>query len=310
MDLFLIGKFALIFVAVQLALVWILLPFALYGIKGRMDAAAKRQEDMARDLLMLRRSLEAIQRIAPDAARALKRMAPMGETTATATTDRPVAEALSKDADVPTSTDATEKIIPVPEATEAIELVATAEDKIASPEPVVEAVKDTDPQADVEEIVVKEEPRSSLVTKKKKRGKSPETSQTDTAFGTLDGIPETDVGDLAEAMEALDEENTENGTIDFTPESASEIADLSNESYDEADLETDQPAEEVASAEDEELTKKLSSITLGKSLRAKDKTAPDSDITEDDSGQFMYRGRKYPQLVDAMRQQQLDAALQ
>ena len=254
----------------QLALLWMALPFAIYGIKKRMQLAKEQRDEFLQELFWLRKTIETIPGASGVARRhSQKFMQELTEKAASEDEDSSggkkkkatKAKTAKKgaDAEQPVAKTKSAKKVAVKKSAQ---IDRDNEPQITVPRPAASLLEDDDyedeedPEEDYPDIAFENEPRAKKKATKKAAAEI-----------------ETDVSD------------------DYEDDSLDYLEDGKDSSH----LLIDLPLKSTAKTKAQAMTNMVVEI-------------PEEDeISEDDDGNFVYRGKPYDNLLDAMKQQQDDA---
>lgn len=255
----------------QLALLWMALPFAIYGIKKRMQLAKEQRDDFLQELFWLRKTIETIPGASGVARRhSQKFMQDLKEQAADEDEESSdgrkkkatKAKAAEKDA-------AAEKPAAKAKSAKKVAVKKSAavnrdnEPRITVPRPAASLLEEDDfdddeedPEEDYPDIAFENEPRA------KKKAKKIATAE----------------------VEADDGDDYEDDSLDYL-----------EEGEDSSHLLIDLPLKSTAKTKAQAMTNMVVEIPA------------EDEISEDDEGNFVYRGKPFDNLLDAMKQQQDDA---
>ncbi len=255
----------------QLALLWMALPFAIYGIKKRMQLAKEQRDEFLQELFWLRKTIETIPGASGVARRHSQKF--MQELTEKAADEdeessggkkkkATKAKAAEKDA-------AAEKPAAKAKSAKKVAVKKSAtvnrdnEPRITVPRPAASLLEEDDfdddeedPEEDYPDIAFENEPRA------KKKAKKKATAE----------------------VEADDGDDYEDDSLDYL-----------EEGEDSSHLLIDLPLKSTAKTKAQAMTNMVVEIPA------------EDEISEDDEGNFVYRGKPFDNLLDAMKQQQDDA---
>lgn len=277
-ELLLVAKFAVVFFLAMLAIFWLSLPFAVWAIKSRMEAARVQRDEVLQELFWLRKTIETI----PGAKGVARRKS------------QQKLNKIEKDAD---------------EATADSEQEAEADGKQKS-KAKKKAGKKAGKKVGGSKSAEKPVRKEPTVTggKPAKEPKEPDDikslAKRAASLTGDDGFGDEDLEDEDEY-----DEEFQNGAGDRAETKSGEYAD-DEEDYEDDSLDFLDAAEDPSS--------KMIDVPLTGQSAAKKKAQamaqriivdlPEEDeIEEDKEGYFIYRGERFENLIDAMRQQQDDA---
>lgn len=259
----------------QLALLWMALPLAIYGIKKRMQLAKEQRDEFLQELFWLRKTVETIPGASGVARRhsqkfmqdlAEKDKADEGDEKSAKAGKKKAAKSKSVKEDKATEEPAAKKGAKKDAAKKSAPASRENEPQITVPRPAASLLEDgdfedeEDPEEDYPDVAFENEPRTQKTAKKKAKKK-----------------------DSAE-IEADDSEDYEDDSLDYL-----------EEGKDSSHLLIDLPLKSSAKAKAQAMTNMVVEI-------------PEEDeISESEDGSFVYRGKSYDSLLDAMKQQQNDA---
>lgn len=281
-ELLLVAKFAVVFFLAMLAIFWLSLPFAVWAIKSRMEAARVQRDEVLQELFWLRKTIETI----PGAKGVARRKSEQKLSKIEEDADEEIADS-EQDAEA----DSKQKSKPKSKAEKKAKKKAGKKvagsnlaEKPVRKEPTVTGGKPAKEPKEADDIKSLAKRAASLTG--------------DDGFGDED--PEDD--------DEYDEE-FQSGSGDKAETKSGEYAD-DEEDYEDDSLDFLDAAEDPSS--------KMIDVPLTGQSAAKKKAQamaqrivvdlPEEDeIEEDKEGYFIYRGERFENLIDAMRQQQNDA---
>jgi hypothetical protein len=263
----------------QLALLWMALPFAIYGIKKRMQLAKEQREEFLQEMFWLRKTVETIPGASGVARRqSQKFMRELAEKQKAAAEEEDSADG-GKKKSAPAAASASVKLgEKSTDQSPAAAKPAAAKKSIkkAAAKKPAEVNRDNEPQITVPR------PAASLLEENNYEGEEePEE------YGDEDEAPT--VKKKAKKKPAAEVEH------DDTDDIEDDSLDYLDEDTDPSHLLIDMPLKSSAKAKAQAMTNMVVEI------------AEQDEISEDDEGFFVYRGEKYEHLLDAMKQQQDDA---
>lgn len=263
----------------QLALLWLALPFAIYGIKKRMQVAKEQRDELLQELFWLRKTVETI----PGASGVARRhsqqfMLDLAEKQKAASGDEETGDGEEKQdakagktkqkagksgSDVKTST------------------AKKPAKKIAAKKS-AEVNRDNEPQISVPK------PAASLVDGEE--------------YAEEEEDPEEDYPDIAFEGEAAPKKKAKKKAMAAADGELDDSADIEDDSLDYMDDDSDASHMLIG------LPTKSSAKEKAQAMTNMVVEIPEEDeINENEEGFFVYRGKKFEHLLDAMKQQQDDA---
>lgn len=257
----------------QLALLWMALPLAIYGIKKRMQLAKEQRDEFLQELFWLRKTIETIPGASGVARRhsqkfmqdlADKEKAEEGGEAKKKKGAKSKSAKEGKAAEEPAAKKSAKKIA----VKKSVGPNRDNEPQITVPRPAASLLEDgdfedeeEDPEEDYPDVAFENEPRTQNMAKKKAKKKA-----------------------VAE-VDADDSDDYEDDSLDY----------LEEDGKDSSHMLIGLPQKSSAKTKAQAMTNMVVEI-------------PEEDeISENDEGQFIYRGKPYDSLLDAMKQQQNDA---
>lgn len=258
----------------QLALLWLALPFAIYGIKKRMQLAREQRDDLLQELFWLRKTVETIPGASGVARRhSQKFMQDLAEK--------------QKDAAVDGSEEVEGKQDPKPSKTAGKSGSDVKTSTVKKPAKKIAAKKAAEVNRDNEPQITVPRPAASLVDGEE--------------YGEEEEDPEEDYPDIAFEGEAAPKKKAKKKAA-IDDDEADDSDDIEDDSLDYMDDDSDASHMLVG------LPTKSSAKEKAQAMTNMVVEIPEEDeINEDEEGFFVYRGEKYEHLLDAMKQQQDDA---
>jgi len=284
-------RFALFFFAAQMLILWLLLPFAIYGIKKRLGSMLDQNRELYKEVSRLRRTLETV----PGATRVGRRLVSAEE-------QKAIDE--EEDTNLVADNGSTQARTEPPITGKKREGAASLVEQDNLPEEGDEEYEDYD-----EEPPVAAKPKKASGKIKKEPALPPvdeeseEPLASDVADDEAEVAEEPKKADKKKEAATAAEEEAEEETAEDDGKFADDSADYEDDSINEI-------------PDDEELHAKLVDLPMKSKERKELSNIPDGiivdippedEISEDDEGYFIYRGEKFEHLIDAMRQQQIDA---
>ncbi len=271
----------------QLALLWMALPFAIYGIKKRMQLAKEQRDEFLQEMFWLRKTVETIPGASGVARRqSQKFMRQLAEKQKAAAEDEDEDSEDSgkkKPAAAPANVKLSEKSAGKSPAAAKAGPAKKIAKKIAAKKP-AEVNRDNEPQITVPR------PAASLLEDNNYEGAEEEEPE---EYGDEDEdeVPVIKPAVKKKAVKKPVAEVEHDDTDDIEDDSLDYLDDDSDPSH----LLIDMPLKSSAKAKAQAMTNMVVEISQ------------QDEISEDDEGFFVYRGEKYEHLLDAMKQQQDDA---
>ena len=297
-----LAEYLLYFFGIQLLILWIVLPITVYGIKRRVEDSAVRLQQIIDELLLIRGAMDGgkLTTLALDRAR---------EATATpAVQDLAVQDLAVQDLavqDLAVQELATVRIEPeplAPPAKEAEPPAAKADDvDKTDPEPTPEeppkavatthfngSAAETDTaQADQKAEDTSDDKKAELAPKKNGKAR-PDAGEPDILMAEEALADDADaVREPVETEHKIDFE----ADMDVDGDFADDSQDYEDDSLHYLDEENDPSADLIEAT---------------RPKPPKEGEAAGDEISEDPEGFYVYRGRRYEKLIDAMRQQHID----
>lgn len=268
----------------QLALLWLALPFAIYGIKKRMQAAKEQRDEFLQELFWLRKTVETIPGASGVARRqSQKFMQELAVKQKAAATGDDGDEDSAEGGKKPAAAKVKAKTAKKPAEKSAPAAKPAAEKKPAKK---VAAKKATEVNRDNEPQITVPKPAASLL---EEDNFDNEDDPEDYGDEEEDDVPV--VAKKAKKKPAA----ADDGEADDTDDIEDDSLDYLDDDTDPSHLLIDMPLKSSAKAKAQAMTNMVVDI-------------PEQDeIAEDEEGFFVYRGEKYEHLLDAMKRQQDDA---
>lgn len=273
-EAYMVLKFLGIFTILFFAVFWLSVPFAVWALKKRADESREEREALLQEIFWLRKTIETLPGSGTVARRHTVKM--MGRFKGT-----------------PVEGDEDEK----PK-----KAVLSKKAKAAAPND----IDDIDDDDDAEDAPAPAPASRAKAPAKKKsralREKEPQISMPSKAgslVGTDDLDDEEDEDDYDPAFQGRD------GAADEEDDYADDSEDCEDESLDYVD-ESDDPSGKMIDlplAGESKAKKQAQAMTQ----RIVVEIPEEDEISEDEEGFFIYRGKRFESLIDAMKQQQIDA---
>jgi hypothetical protein len=273
----------------QLALLWLALPFAIYGIKKRMQLAKEQRDELLQEMFWLRKTIETIPGASGVARRqSQKFMQELAEKQKAADTagdedKEPAKESKKNPAGVASVKLAQKEAEKEPVAAKK----PAAEKKPAAKKPA--AKKPAEVNRDNEPQITVPRPAASLLEGGDYEGEDDEPEE----YGDEDEdvMPALKTKPKAKKKPPVVDEGEADDTADIEDESLDYLDDDTDPSH----LLIDMPLKSSAKAKAQAMTNMVVEIPA------------QDEISENEEGFFIYRGEQYEHLLDAMKQQQDDA---